>query len=263
MWQNHWNDCRPKSELGLSWPAHAGSRTCEIWRTHCCCSEWVVRFGGLASPLYERYSPMNQKLNNDNNRLRLYNPDGLPVVRGLRTSHQSPSSNGLEPWYKDLSSPPPDHHDFSQATLAFLRTFVKALNESELLIPSARGVYLPSGDAALALPMHSEERVYVAALLVELQGLSRKKCSQYAQALGGRLSTASENRSVVQALLDHAPYEEGSLGRYNSLLLNVYQKTSVLDDRGGVYLSGNTVKRDRNLQRSTRADSYGLIVFDL
>lgn len=205
---------------------------------------------------------MNQKLNNDDDRLRLYNPDGLPVVRGLRTNHQPPFFNDGEPWYENLCSPPHDHPDIANEMLAFLRTLAEVQNESESSVPCAQGVYLPSGDVAIVLPMRTEERVYVAALFLTQQGLSRRACSQFAQGLGGRLATGSENRSVAQALLDHAPHQIDPEESSNSGLLNLYKTTSVLDDRGAIHVDGDKIIRDRNLRRSTRADSYGLIVFD-
>jgi hypothetical protein len=215
---------------------------------------------------------MGTKQNDDNFQLRLYDPDGLATLRGPREPKEPPAWNTSarnlvcvfpESQFDELRSSPHLILDCKDATLNFLRSFVGALDPSEQFRPYTQGVFLPSGDAAIVLPVWDGDRVYVAAILAGLEGYSRLACSNYASFLGGRLAERAENRKTAKSLLgaDRRGADEAS--HYNRLLLNLYRNTCILDVQGGVYIIGGKIRSERNLQRSSLPESYGLIVFDL
>jgi hypothetical protein len=215
---------------------------------------------------------MGTKQNDSSFQLRLYDPDGLAALRGPREHRGSATSKTSihdqrsvfsDAELDNLKSPTRSLVDCKSATRDFLRSFVSTLNPSEHPTPCAVGVFLPSGDAAIVLPVWDKQRIYVAAILASVEGYTRTACSHYADLLGGRLAERAENRKVAKSLLDAVQAGVDSPSQYNRLLLNLYKNTCILDAQGSVYIVAGKVRSERNLQRSRLPDSYGLIVFDL
>jgi hypothetical protein len=206
---------------------------------------------------------MNTRHDNEKAQLRLYDPDGLAGTRRPRSLSPSAHDKGPEPLFSELQHPVLKNFAYSTTTRAFFEILLGTFRDSELLFPHTQLVYLPSGDAALALPLRLGKQAAVAALISEMAGLSRIEHVRYAEMLGGRLASRAENRAVARFLLDHAPSDTGPCAAYNDLFFAEYRDRCVLDDRGSVYALGDRILSDRSLLMHLRPGTFGLVIFGL
>jgi hypothetical protein len=124
-------------------------------------------------------------------------------------------------------------------------------------------VDLPSGHAALALPMIGKQGIYVAALAFTSNiGPTRRAVAACAEFLGGRLATRDENRAVLGSLIEYASKHTGPPSLENGAFLAEYENHCVLDARGSVYCHDGKVLGDNRLLNARRRGTFFLFAFE-